>query len=66
MEYARLGKTGRKVTRIGFGGAPAGLKDYLESYDPDDGNDREKSILAGRIDMDEFHRKYPVTGPPKG
>ncbi len=34
MEYAILGKTGRKVSRIGFGGAVAGLKNYLHTYDP--------------------------------
>ena len=34
MEYATLGKTGRKVSRIGFGGAVAGLKNYLHPYDP--------------------------------
>ena len=34
MEYAMLGKTGRKVSRIGFGGAVAGLRNYLHTYDP--------------------------------
>ncbi|MCL2319182.1 MAG: aldo/keto reductase [Treponema sp.] len=36
MEYTTFGKTGRKVSRIGFGGAVAGLKNYLEKYDPSD------------------------------
>ena len=34
MEYTTFGKTGRKVSRIGFGGAVAGLKNYLHEYDP--------------------------------
>lgn len=35
MEYTTFGKTGRKVSRIGFGGAVAGLKNYLHEYDPE-------------------------------
>ena len=34
MEYTVFGKTGRQVSRIGFGGAVAGLKNYLHEYDP--------------------------------
>lgn len=34
MEYVEFGKTGRKVSRIGFGGAVLGLKNYLKTYDP--------------------------------
>jgi hypothetical protein len=34
MEYRILGNTGRRVSRIGFGGAVAGLKNYLQPYDP--------------------------------
>jgi hypothetical protein len=29
MKYSTLGKTGETVSRIGFGGAPAGLANYL-------------------------------------
>lgn len=35
MEYTRFGRTGATVSRIGFGGAVAGLKNYLHDYDPD-------------------------------
>ena len=35
MEYVEFGNTGRTVSRLGFGGAVAGLKNYLHSYDPD-------------------------------
>ena len=46
MEYNIFGKTNRKVSRIGFGGAPAGLKNYLQSYNPDAQKDREDIIKA--------------------
>lgn len=35
MEYVSFGKTGAMVSRIGFGGASAGLKNYCSTYDPD-------------------------------
>ena len=35
MEYTILGKTGRKVSRIGFGGATAGIKNYTGEFDPE-------------------------------
>jgi aryl-alcohol dehydrogenase-like predicted oxidoreductase len=36
MEYRSLGSTGLTVSAIAFGGAPAGLTNYLSAYDPDD------------------------------
>jgi hypothetical protein len=36
MEYRQLGSTGLAVSAIAFGGAPAGLANYLSPYDPDD------------------------------
>jgi len=33
MEYATLGRTGLKVSRLGFGGAPLGLQGYLGKED---------------------------------
>ncbi|NHN28952.1 aldo/keto reductase [Paenibacillus agricola] len=41
MEYTTLGKTGAIVSRIGYGGAAAGLKNYLHAYDPTDSDDRK-------------------------
>lgn len=35
IETITLGKTGRTVSRLGFGGAPAGLKNYLGQFDPE-------------------------------
>jgi aryl-alcohol dehydrogenase-like predicted oxidoreductase len=34
MEYTSFGKTGRTVSRNGFGGTVAGLKNYVQSFDP--------------------------------
>jgi predicted aldo/keto reductase-like oxidoreductase len=44
VEYTTLGKTGRRVSRIGFGGATAGLKNYVHSFDPDKKEDREPIV----------------------
>jgi len=46
MEYSVLGRTGRTVSRIGYGGATAGLKNYLEAYDPSDRNDRKRIVTS--------------------
>ena len=53
MIYSILGKTGRKVSRIGFGGATAGLKNYTGKFDPEQKRDREKVIAA-------IHRAYEL------
>jgi uncharacterized protein len=46
MEYVEFGKTGRRVSRIGFGGATAGLKNYIHAYDPTNPDDRKLVIEA--------------------
>ena len=48
MIYSILGKTGRKVSRIGFGGATAGLKNYTGAFDPQKQADREGVVAAIR------------------
>ena len=53
MIYSILGKTGRKVSRIGFGGATAGLKNYTGKFDPQQKKDRESVIAA-------IHRAYEL------
>jgi aryl-alcohol dehydrogenase-like predicted oxidoreductase len=44
METVQLGQTGVEVSRIGFGGAPAGLTNYLRHYNPDE-KQRTKPIV---------------------
>jgi aryl-alcohol dehydrogenase-like predicted oxidoreductase len=46
MEYVDFGRTGRRVSRIGFGGAVAGLKNYLHEYDPDAQESRRGVVEA--------------------
>lgn len=52
MEYAVLGRTGRRVSRLGFGGAPAGLRNYLEPFDPEKAEDREPVVAALRCALE--------------
>ena len=46
METTVLGKTGRTVSRLGFGGAPAGIANYLGAYDPKAQRERDTVIAA--------------------
>ena len=46
MEYTVFGRTGRRVSRLGFGGAPAGLTNYLGEYNPEDPRQRDPVIEA--------------------
>lgn len=46
MEQTTFGRTGRTVSRLGFGGAPAGLTNYLDSYSPSNIDQREEVIAA--------------------
>ena len=46
LESTKFGSTGRRVTRIGFGGAPAGLTNYLGKYSPEHLDQREQVIAA--------------------
>lgn len=65
MEYATLGKTGRKVSRIGFGGAVAGLKNYLHPYDP--GSDESiQGVVAAIGKALELGINYFDTAPGYG
>lgn len=36
MQYRALGRTGLQVSEVGFGGAPAGLRNYLGTWEPAD------------------------------
>jgi aryl-alcohol dehydrogenase-like predicted oxidoreductase len=56
MEYKQFGNTGRTVSRLGFGGAVAGLKNYLEPFDPDD-----KNSYAGVVEAIEKALELGVT-----
>jgi len=53
MEYTTFGKTGVTVSRLGFGGAVLGLKDYLDTYDPSDEQARRtvRSALEKAVEL---------------
>lgn len=65
MEYAEFGKTGKKVSRIGFGGAVAGLKNYLHSYEPDS-DESIKGVVAAIDKALELGINYFDTAPGYG
>ena len=47
MEYVKFGSTGREVSRLGFGGAVLGLKNYLDDdFDPKNPVHRKGCIKA--------------------
>jgi uncharacterized protein len=46
MQTQTLGRTGVTVSRLGFGGAPAGLTNYLDAYTPEDRAQRNTVIAA--------------------
>ena len=52
MEYVNFGGTGRTVSRLGFGGAVAGLKNYLARYDPANSKDRDTVQRAIQTALD--------------
>lgn len=65
MEYTTFGSTGRQVSRLGFGGAVAGIKDYLHTHDPASLNERDSVIEAIRTALDlgiTFFDTAPVYG----
>jgi len=65
MEYVEFGKTGRKVSRIGFGGAVAGLKNYLHEYDPESDESR-KGVIEAITKALELGVTYFDTAPGYG
>lgn len=65
MEYTILGSTGRKVSRLGFGGATAGITNYLEVYDPANDRDRQNIVDAMRLAY-EMGVTYFDTAPAYG
>jgi len=44
MEYTTFGKTGRKVSRLGYGGTVAGLKNYMAEFDPEEEKNKDQLI----------------------
>jgi predicted aldo/keto reductase-like oxidoreductase len=51
MENTSFGKTGRRVSRIGFGGTVAGLKNYVQSFDPWENKDQIITAIRTAYDL---------------
>lgn len=65
MEYTLFGKTGRQVSRLGFGGAVAGITNYLHAHDPAGRNERDSVIDAIHAALENgitFFDTAPVYG----
>jgi aryl-alcohol dehydrogenase-like predicted oxidoreductase len=65
MRYRTLGRTGLRVSEIGFGGAPAGIPHYLEPWDPSDTAARDSVVRAVRRGLD-LGLNYLDTAPGYG
>ena len=65
MRYHPLGRTGLQVSEIGFGGAPAGLRNYLGKWDPDH-PDSEETIVEAIAKAFELGINYFDTAPGYG
>jgi uncharacterized protein len=65
MEIQTLGRTGAAVSRLGFGGAPAGLTNYLEAYTPEDRAQRD-AVIAALQHAVELGVTYFDTAPAYG
>lgn len=65
LETTQLGNTGVEVSRLGFGGAPAGLAQYLDDYDPTRDADRD-GVIAAIQRAEELGVTYFDTAPGYG
>src|SRR4051812_29898492 len=52
VQYRTLGRTGLKVSEIGFGGAPAGITGYIEAWDSAAAAARASVVQAIRRGLD--------------
>ncbi len=46
MQYRTLGRTGLRVSEIGFGGASVGIPNYIEAWDPGDPESQDTVVRA--------------------
>ncbi len=65
MQYRILGRTGLKVSEVGLGGAPFGIKNYMGTWDPygDDAQEIVTSVIERAL---ELGYNYIDTAPGYG
>ena len=65
MRYRTLGRTGLRVSEVGFGGAPAGIPHYIEPWDTAAAAERDSVVRAVRRGLD-LGLNYLDTAPGYG
>lgn len=64
MQYRELGRTGLRVSEIGFGGAPLGIPNYVEEWNPDS-PETERSVQEALTRALEVGINYFDTAQPR-
>ena len=65
MQYRTLGRTGLRVSEIGFGGAQVGIPNYMEQWDPA-GATEQATIIAALNHALDIGLNYVDTAPGYG
>src|SRR5438105_5043250 len=65
MQYRTLGRTGLRVSEIGFGGAQVGIPNYIERWDPA-GADEQQSVIRALERALDLGLNYVDTAPGYG
>ena len=63
MQYRTLGRTGERVSELGFGGTGVGMKNYLSTWDPEQ---QEQEGLTAMTRAIELGVNYFDTAPLYG
>lgn len=51
MQYRTLGRTGERVSELGFGGTGVGMKNYLSDWDPDQQAEASIEAVARAVEL---------------
>src|SRR5690349_9795032 len=65
LRYRTLGRTGLQVSEVGFGGAPAGLSNYIERWNAA-GNEEERDVIEAVRTALDLGINYFDTAPGYG
>ena len=65
MQYRTLGRTGLRVSEVGCGGAPLGIPNYNERWDPR-GSEESRSVIDALRRAIDLGYNYFDTAPSYG
>lgn len=65
MQYRTLGRTGLRVSQLGFGGAQVGIPDYIERWNPE-GEREQQSVVEALERALDLGLNYVDTAPGYG